>query len=117
MRAVRGKAGFNAPPKKTYIKIITRGVPVRIEPARSSKIIASLQTGQLQAVSEQIVVDDVIWFHITCGWMCSRDANGFLCSQASNEVETNKYWAAEYNNRRRLSCAIANVTNITNNSL
>ena len=95
--------------KKAFIKIVPTGVFVREEPSKISAITCCLQSGQIQQVISETNVDDVNWFRISGGWICSRDSSGFLSSEPSNETEANKFWATELNNRKRIAIAVANV--------
>jgi hypothetical protein len=58
---------------------------------------------------EEIVVDELSWFHLTSGWICTMDSNGVRCYSPSTDIEANKFWAAEYDARRRVASAICQM--------
>ena len=95
--------------KKSFIKIISKGILVRNSPDKSALITCALQENQIQQVFEQSTIDDTIWFKVNCGWICSRDNAGFICSEPIGEAQAHKFWATEFTVRKRLSSAVANL--------
>jgi ankyrin repeat protein len=107
MRGARGRGdGRN---KRVCVRITSRSVPIREEPSRVAQIVCSQEQGHIGLVVEERVVDDTKWLRFGCGWMCSKDSNGFICYESTTETTAQKFWATEFDNRRRLSAATANV--------
>jgi len=90
-----------------YIK--SRSVPIRTEPSRVAEIVCSQEEGHIALVLEKKTIDGILWFRFACGWMCAKDSNGFDCYEMTNEVRAQKFWAKEFDNRRRLSAAVGNI--------
>ena len=101
----RGAGG----PKKTFVKVISKSVMVRSEPARSGVVLSALQEGQIQQVFETKNMDGTDWYKVNSGWLCSRDSAGFVCTEPSSEDQANRFWTIEFTNRKRLSAAVANL--------
>lgn len=94
---------------KVYIKIVSNGILVRLEPMKSSVVICSLQTGQIHQLLGDTIIDDTHWFMLPGGWICSRDSTGFLCSEPANETEANAFWAREFSDCKRISTAVSSL--------
>lgn len=60
-------------------------------------------------VVEEAVVDGIPWLRLNSGWLCTKDSNGVVCYVQSTDMEANKFWMNEYDNRRRLSSAICQM--------
>ena len=50
-----------------------------------------------------------MWFRLNSGWMCTMDSNGIKCYSLSTDIEAHKFWAVEYDARRRVSSAICQM--------
>jgi hypothetical protein len=72
-------------------------------------ILCTLQKDFLVQVSDNCMVDDTKWLKINPGWICAKDTSGSICYQESHEQEANQFWAAEYDNRRRVGGAISQL--------
>lgn len=99
----------NVGTKQVFIKIASRAVQVRDKPEKGAIITCCLQQGQITQVHQQSTLDDILWYKVNSGWICSRDNTGFVCSEPSSEDQANRFWAVEFTNRKRLSAAIANL--------
>ena len=107
MRRGRGIRGGR--PQRKVIEITSRSIPIRAEPSSTSIVLCAQSQGRISLVLEEKDNYGTKWFRIGAGWMCSKDANGFQCYQFTNEVIAQKYWAKEFDNRRRLSAAVGNL--------
>ena len=92
--------------KRKCVKIISRAVPVKDAFNKNSNTICSLQRGVYIQVIEETTLDNVGWYKFACGWICAMDSTGFPCTQVVSDSEASRAWAAEYDNRRRISYAI-----------
>ena len=91
------------------MRIKSRSVPIRAEPSRVGEVICSQEEGQIALVLEKKEIENVMWMRFACGWLCAKDSNGYDCYEKSTDVIAQKFWATEFDNRRRLSAAVANV--------
>lgn len=96
-------------PNRFIIRITSPYIPVRREPSRLGIVVCTLQKDFLVQVSDNCMVDETKWLKINPGWICSKDTSGSICYQESHEQEANKFWAAEYDNRRRVGGAISQL--------
>ena len=60
-------------------------------------------------VYEETSVEDIIWFKLNSGWLCTKDSNGIECFKLSTEHEANNFWAVEYDARKRVASAICQM--------
>lgn len=95
-----------AAPKKQTIKVISRGLPVRHEPTRNGQMLCTLHAGYILQYTEEVITEDIVWIRVSSGWICSRDTNGFASFETVSENEGHKFWALEYDRRKRISAAI-----------
>lgn len=54
-------------------------------------------------------MEEITWFRLNSGWLCTKDSNGIICYTVSTDVEAHKFWMSEYDNRRRVSSAICQM--------
>jgi hypothetical protein len=92
--------------KKQTIKVISRGLPVRSEPARMGHILCTLHAGYILQYTEEVLHEEIVWIKVSSGWICSRDTNGFASFESVSEKEGHAFWALEYDRRKRISAAI-----------
>ena len=104
----RGR-GLKKKSNRFIIRITSKYIPVRAEPSRIGMIICTLQKDFLVQVTDKCMVDETKWLKINPGWICEKDTSGSICYQESHEQEANKFWAAEYDNRRRVASAISQL--------
>eukprot|EP01041_Mallomonas_annulata_P007584 gene7584-15544_t len=91
-------------------KISSRTCLVRREPSKYGTVMYTLHLGCIVKEMDRRTADDgMIWINLSCGWICSRDANGSLCYLDCDHVEAEKFWASELQNRRRISAAIGQM--------
>jgi hypothetical protein len=95
--------------QREIVRIKSRSVAIRTEPSRVAEVICSQEEGHIALVVEKKTVEGVLWFRFGCGWMSSKDSNGFDCYEMTSDVVAQKFWATEFDNRRRLSAAVANI--------
>lgn len=79
---------------------------MRSEPARMGHILCTLHAGYILQYTEETIHEDIIWIKVSSGWICSRDTNGFASFESVPEKEGFKFWALEYDRRKRISAAI-----------
>ena len=111
MRPRYRELGDNEPVRRSnVIKITsTASIAVRKEPLRTSVIMARMQEGFIVVVYEEKICEEVTWFRLNSGWMCSRDSAGIVCYVDSNDIEGQKFWVLEFEIRRRFSSAITQM--------
>ena len=105
----RSGRGGKKNPNRLIIRVTSKHIPVRVEASRNAMVICTLQKDFLVQVTDNCMVDDTKWLKINPGWICSKDSSGSICYQESHEQEANKFWAAEYDNRRRVAGAISQL--------
>lgn len=101
---MRGRKGDDS--KKITIKIVSKSLPVRHEASRMGSILCQIQKGFIVQYSSEAIVEDILWVHISSGWICSKDTNGWPSFEIVPVQEGNNFWAKEYDNRKRISAAI-----------
>ena len=80
---------------------------VKDEPDKYGTTLCQLSKGIYCQVQEEKTIEGVVWLSLPCGWVCSLDSTGYQCYVLSTDVEANKAWATEYDNRRRMAGAVA----------
>ena len=55
------------------------------------------------------MVENTLWYNVSCGWISATDSTGAVNAFFSNETEAFKAWTLEFNNRRRVSSAISSL--------
>lgn len=93
--------------KKKVLKVVAKSIAVRSEPSKTAVIMCQLNQNVYIQTSSEINIDATIWYQINSGWICSMDSTGHASCVAAGDVEANRSWALEYDNRRRLASAIA----------
>lgn len=107
-RSDRRLPGIPGASKKKVIRITSRQVPVRNDCNKYATVLCSLENGVYVQVNEDKTIENIQWFKLSNGWICSMDNTGFLCYTITNEIEAGRSWAREYDNRKRISHAICN---------
>lgn len=92
-----------------YIKIISKLVPVRIEPSKFGKVLCGLHSNVIVDILENVDIDGKQWIQISCGWFASKDNTGTLCYEDSNEESFNKAQENEFEIKRRISSVVSQM--------
>ncbi len=109
MRGRERRGRGSAAPKKKIIEVTSRTVAIKEDSDKYSDTICQLQKGIFCLVAEERTIEGVVWFQVVCGWLCGVDSMGYPSFKLSSEVQSNKAWAQEYDNRRRISGAITSM--------
>jgi hypothetical protein len=106
--ATSHKSSHHAKIRRT-LKIAVKAVAVRVSPGKVSAVVCQLNQGIYVLQIDEIEADSLLWLQVGCGWICSVDGTGAPTFTVSTEAEAHKSWSLEFDNRRKISQAIASL--------
>lgn len=106
LRSVKKLPLANGKAKKRILRIAVKTVAVKAEPSKLGMVVCQLNQDVFIQTIDEVEIDSVLWFQISCGWLCSLDSSGTQTYTVSLEAEAAKSWTREYDNRRRIAASI-----------